>query len=56
NVDTDSLLKSQDSEHQAMFQGCLSLLKIAFHELELSAATNSLPNKISETPTTTKRV
>ncbi|HAT8643096.1 TPA: hypothetical protein ACIZCU_003205 [Legionella pneumophila] len=56
NVDTESLLKSQDSEHQAMFQGCLSLLKIAFHELELSAATNSLPNKISETPTTTKRV
>lgn len=49
NVDSDSLLNSQDSEHQAMFQNCLNLLKKAFQELELSSSNKSLPDKNSET-------
>ncbi|HAU2028846.1 TPA: hypothetical protein JBK01_14005, partial [Legionella pneumophila] len=52
NVDTGSLLKSQGTDYQAMFQDCLCLLKKAFQELELSAANKSLLNTNSETLTT----
>ncbi|HHM2298123.1 TPA: hypothetical protein ACT9K7_001804 [Legionella pneumophila] len=55
NVDTNSLLKSQGTEHQVMFQDCLNLLKKTVQELELSSTSKLLPDKNSET-LTTKRV